>query len=272
MFSIHSFPSITIPFFLSSTSITLTLIQFRSNTLIPFHFIIPTHFLFLFDSSLSHVQWYPAPSLSRLHSVFTHSFSFHPFLSFVIPIPWNRSQSYHFFTSSTDHFTVPPFILFHTRLIICFMYYVVIISFHHFYLITSLSFSSFSFYFYSYPNAFFPIPFIDSQSSCPHSISYSHFHSFSSFHAIPLPSVNLSHFYHSIPILLSFTPSSLCHSLLSILPHYSSPSLFILSFPFSLFLFIPPSSSSHTSSYSFHSFLPTSFSPSFLIHTSFISF
>ena len=61
------------------------------------------------------------------------------------------------------------------------------------------------------------------------------------------------------------------HSLLSILPRYSSPSLFILSFPFSLFLFIPPSSSSHTSSYSFHSFLPTSFSPSFLIHASFIS-
>ena len=48
MFSIHSFPSIPIPCFLSTTSITLTLIHFHSNPLIPFHFIIPIHFQFLF--------------------------------------------------------------------------------------------------------------------------------------------------------------------------------------------------------------------------------
>ena len=44
MFSIHSFPSIPIPFFLSTTSITLTLIHIHSIPLIPFHFIIPFHF------------------------------------------------------------------------------------------------------------------------------------------------------------------------------------------------------------------------------------
>ena len=235
MFSIHSFPSITIPFFLSTTSITLTLIHYHSNTSIPFHFIIPiliplliphshmfsgilvlhyqvfvlfsliptlfidsyhlsfllhaadlihlissllilitslyllslsinldsilcsmyydlsisfpsyfnsitlitTHpcysflfaFLFFmhpfpslsssqplqshsllsisipilsfhsissfpficyfsFDSSLSLVQWYHRPSLSSLHSVFTHSYAFHRFLSFFISIPF----------------------------------------------------------------------------------------------------------------------------------------------------------------------------------------
>ena len=38
MFSIHSFPSIPIPFFLSTTSITLTRIHFHSISLIPFHY------------------------------------------------------------------------------------------------------------------------------------------------------------------------------------------------------------------------------------------
>ena len=48
IFSIHSFSSIPIPFFLSATSSTLTLIYFNSNPFIPFHFIIPIHLLFLF--------------------------------------------------------------------------------------------------------------------------------------------------------------------------------------------------------------------------------
>ena len=48
MISIHSFPSITIPFFLLPTSITLTPIHIHSYPLIPFHFIIPIHLLFLF--------------------------------------------------------------------------------------------------------------------------------------------------------------------------------------------------------------------------------
>ena len=41
MFSIYSFPFIPIPFILSTTSISLTLIHYHSNTPIPFHFIIP---------------------------------------------------------------------------------------------------------------------------------------------------------------------------------------------------------------------------------------
>ena len=48
LFRAHSFPSIPIPFFLSSTSITLTLIHYHSNPLIPLHFIILIHFQFLF--------------------------------------------------------------------------------------------------------------------------------------------------------------------------------------------------------------------------------
>ena len=48
MFSIHSFPSIPIPIFFSTTSITLTLIHFHSNPLIPFHCIISIHLLFLY--------------------------------------------------------------------------------------------------------------------------------------------------------------------------------------------------------------------------------
>ena len=48
MFFIHSFSSIPIPLFLSTTSITITLIHFNSNPPIPFHFIIPIHLLFLF--------------------------------------------------------------------------------------------------------------------------------------------------------------------------------------------------------------------------------
>ena len=41
-------PSIPIPCFFSSTSINLTLIHFHCNPLIPFHFIIFIHLLFLF--------------------------------------------------------------------------------------------------------------------------------------------------------------------------------------------------------------------------------
>ena len=48
MFSIHSFAFITIPFFISTTSITLTLFQFHSITLIPLHFIILIQLLILF--------------------------------------------------------------------------------------------------------------------------------------------------------------------------------------------------------------------------------
>ena len=47
MFSVHSFPSIAIPIFLLTTSITLTPIHFHSNPLIPFHFIILIQFQLL---------------------------------------------------------------------------------------------------------------------------------------------------------------------------------------------------------------------------------
>ena len=47
MFFMHPFPSISIPFFFSTTSITLTLIHFHSIPLFPFHFMIPIHFLYL---------------------------------------------------------------------------------------------------------------------------------------------------------------------------------------------------------------------------------
>ena len=61
MFSIHSFPSIPIPFFLSTTSITLTRIHFHSISLIPFHY--------------SHS--FPIPLLTH------HSHAFNDFLPFI---------------------------------------------------------------------------------------------------------------------------------------------------------------------------------------------
>ena len=73
MFSIHSFPSIPIPFFLSTTSITLTLIQFHSNPLISFHFIVPIPYQFFFRLVV----------LTRsvlLCFFITVTLSFHPFL------------------------------------------------------------------------------------------------------------------------------------------------------------------------------------------------
>ena len=75
MFSFHSLSSIPIAFFLLPYSITLTLIHFHSNPLIPFHFIISIHFLFLFDSSFSHIQLYTRPSLSLAHFHLIHSYS-----------------------------------------------------------------------------------------------------------------------------------------------------------------------------------------------------
>ena len=94
MFSIHSFPSILIPFFLSTTSITLTLIHFHShsNPLISFHFVIPIHFHFFFDSSFSHDLRYSVTS-------FTDTLSFHPFLFLFLYIPFYTSHSCRFFAS-----------------------------------------------------------------------------------------------------------------------------------------------------------------------------
>ena len=82
MFSIHSFPSIPIPFFLSTTSITLTLIQFHYIPLIPFHFIIRIHLLFLFWHIVLTRSVVSCPSLSiaPFHVIYCYSLSsiFHP--------------------------------------------------------------------------------------------------------------------------------------------------------------------------------------------------
>ena len=85
MFSIHSFPSITIPFFLSTTSITLTLIQFHSNTLIPFHFIISIHLLFLY--------WLLTHSVVSSLFLIHPSLSSHPFLFSFLFSPSSSSHS-----------------------------------------------------------------------------------------------------------------------------------------------------------------------------------
>ena len=82
MFSIHSFASIPIPFFLLTTSITLTLIHFHSISLIPFHFIIPIHFLFIFWLLILSRSVVSCPSFSTAFIHFIHFSShfsiFHP--------------------------------------------------------------------------------------------------------------------------------------------------------------------------------------------------
>ena len=79
MFSIHICPSITISFFLLPTSITLTLIHFHSNPLIPFHFIITIHFQFLFLTPYYH-------AFSDTTPLHYPSLSFISFISILIPI------------------------------------------------------------------------------------------------------------------------------------------------------------------------------------------
>ena len=89
MFSIHSFRSITIPFFLSTTSITLTLIHYHSNTSIPFHFIIPIHFLSLFWLIILTRSVVPCSTL-------TDTLSFLLFLFPFLYLPSSVSHSYRF--------------------------------------------------------------------------------------------------------------------------------------------------------------------------------
>ena len=83
MFFMHPFPSLSSSQPLQSISllsISIAILSFHSISSFPF---ICYSF---FDSSLSHVQLYLPPSLSSLHSVFTHSYAFHRFLSFIISI------------------------------------------------------------------------------------------------------------------------------------------------------------------------------------------
>ena len=88
LFSIHSFRSIPIPFFLSTTSITLTLIHFHSNPLIPFHFIILIYFQFLFwllnSHTFSGIIALHYPPLSFISSISILIPLFHPLHSIHI--------------------------------------------------------------------------------------------------------------------------------------------------------------------------------------------
>ena len=91
MFFMHPFPYIPIPFFLSATSNTLTLIHFHSNPLIPLHCIITIHFLFLFLTPYYHAfsdttpLHYPSLSfISSISILIPLSAILHiPFISFL---------------------------------------------------------------------------------------------------------------------------------------------------------------------------------------------
>ena len=85
LFFMHPFPSLSSSQPLQShslLSISTPILSFHSITSFPF---ICYSF---FDSTFSHVQLCLHPSLSSLHSVFTHSYAFHRFLSFFISIQW----------------------------------------------------------------------------------------------------------------------------------------------------------------------------------------
>ena len=93
LFSIHSFPSIPIPVFLSTTSITLTLFHIHSYPLIPFHFIILIHFQFLFWLFiLTH-------SVVSSHFIIPLSLLSHPFLFSFLYLPSFTLHSCRFFAS-----------------------------------------------------------------------------------------------------------------------------------------------------------------------------
>ena len=83
MFSIYS-----LPFHSSYQPLQSHSLLSISTPILSFHSIASFSFICYsyFDSSLSLVQWYHRPSLSSLHSVFTHSYAFHRFLSFFISI------------------------------------------------------------------------------------------------------------------------------------------------------------------------------------------
>ena len=83
LFFMHPFPSLSSSQPLQShslLSIPIPILSFHPVSSFPF-----TSY-FSFDSSFSHVQLCLTPSLSSLHSVFTHSYAFHRFLSFFILI------------------------------------------------------------------------------------------------------------------------------------------------------------------------------------------
>ena len=89
IFYIHSFPSIPIPFFLSTTSIILTRIHFHSNPIIPFHhslsFSCPL--LTLHPQSFIGIISLHYPPLSFISSISIHipfsAILYIPFISFL---------------------------------------------------------------------------------------------------------------------------------------------------------------------------------------------
>ena len=83
MFFMHPFPSLS-----SSQPLQSISLLSISTPILSFHPVssFPFTSYFSFDSSFSHVQLCLTPSLSSLHSVFTHSYAFHRFLSFFILI------------------------------------------------------------------------------------------------------------------------------------------------------------------------------------------
>ena len=85
MFFMHPFPSLS-----SSQPLQSHSLLSISTPILSFHSISSFSFICYssFDSSFSHVQLCLTPSLSSLHSVFTHSYAFHRFLSFFISIQW----------------------------------------------------------------------------------------------------------------------------------------------------------------------------------------
>ena len=99
IFYIHSFPSIPIPFFLSTTFITLAPIHFHSNPLISFHFIVPIPFQFFFRLVV----------LTRsvlLCYFITVTLSSHPFLFSFLYLSSYTSHSSLFFSSHLRFSTI----------------------------------------------------------------------------------------------------------------------------------------------------------------------
>ena len=213
------YASIPVSLFFSTTSITLTLIHFHSNTLIPSRFIIPIHLLFLFLTLHSHTF----SGILVLHYQAFILFSLIPTLfidSYHSSFLFNVADIIHLISSLLILITSLYLLSFSINLdsILCSMYYDLSISFPHLSLITPLSFYSLSFYSYSYSFSPIPIHFIGSHSSIRHRTQllisiHSHINTpctLSSF--IPFP------FYPSIHIVLSVIP----YSFTTLLPTHSS--------------------------------------------------
>ena len=209
---------------------------FHSSHPLPFHhyhsFLIPL--LTLHSHTLSGtitLHYQPSILFSFIPSHFIYSRHF----SFL----FHRRHSIHLISSLLFLITSLYLLSFSINLdsILFVVYYDMSISFSHYSPITPLSFYSLSFLFISS----FLIPLFVIAP-------------YNSFPFIPFPSRPLN----SLP---SFYPISLIHSTSSSLPILSNtPPSLLHSLPI-LPLFIPPSSSTHRSSYPFHSFPSSSFYP-----------